>query len=76
MDQQITYDNHHDESNTRTRRYNKLAGDGDPCAPNIITENLVQKKINSGTCTPMDQASDKKLRPQPTKVNSFKSGPS
>ena len=26
--------------------------------------------------TPVGQATDKKLRPQPTKMNSFKSGPS
>ena len=33
MDKQIKYDNHHDESKTRTRRLSKLPDDGDPLAP-------------------------------------------
>ena len=41
---QINHDNVHDYSKTRTHGYNKLPGDGDPCAPNNITENLQQKK--------------------------------
>ena len=39
-DKQINYDNHHDESKTRTHRYNKLTGDGDLWVQNKITENL------------------------------------
>ena len=52
----------------RGHRYNKLPGDGVPWATNNINGNLEQK------ATPV-QATDKKLRPQRTKMNSFKSGP-
>ena len=58
---------------TRTHRLSKLPDNGDPWAPyNLLTPE--QKKTISWT--PLGQATDKKLRPQPTKMNSFKSGPS
>ena len=54
-------------------RFSKLSDDGDPWAPNnLLTP--AQKKNTSWT--PVGQATDKKLRPQPTKMNSFKSGTS
>ena len=54
-------------------RFSKLSDDGDPRAPNnLLTPG--QKKNTSWT--PEAQATDKKLRSQPTKMNSFKSGPS
>ena len=50
-----------------------LPVDGDPWAPkNLLTPE--QKKTTSWT--PVGQAKDKKLRPKPTKMNSFMSGPS
>ena len=52
-------------------RFSKLPDDGDPWTPNnLLTPE--QKKITSWT--PPGQATDKKLRPQPTKMNSFMSG--
>ena len=50
---------------TRSQRYNKLPGDGEPWALNIITENLEQKKNTS--LAPAGQATDKKLRPNQLK---------
>ena len=47
---------------------------GDPGVRNNTTGTLEQKKTNSWT--PVGQATDKKLRPKPTKINSFMSGPS
>ena len=51
----------------------KLPDDGYPWAPNNLL-NLGQKKNTSWT--PVGKATDKKLRPQPTKMNSFWWGPS
>ena len=45
-----------------------------PGLSNNTTENLKQKKIISWV--PVDQATDKELQSQPTKMNSFWSGPS
>ena len=45
---------------TRTQRYNKLPGDGDPWAPNSITENLEQNKkhqLNPGGPSNRQEAS-------------------
>ena len=61
---------HPDESKPRTHRLSKLPDDGDPWAPN----NLLTPEQNKNTSwTPVGQATDKKLRSQPTKMNSFKS---
>ena len=43
------------------------------CPPNNLLTPEQKKNTN---WTPVGQATDKKLRPQPTKMNSFKSGPS
>ena len=73
QEQHINQDKHPDESKPRTHRLSKLPDDGDPWAPNnLLTP--AQKKNTSWT--PVGQATDKKLRPQPTKMNSFKSAPS
>ena len=73
MDKQINHDNHHDESKTRTRRLSKLPEDGDPWAPNNL---LTPEQKKNTSETPVGHATDKKLRPQPTKMNSFMSVPS
>ena len=62
-----------DESKTRTHRLSKLPDDGDPWAPNNL---LTPEQKKNTSWTPVGQATDKKLRPQTTKMNSFKSGPS
>ena len=72
MKKQINHDKHPDESKHRTHRLRKLPDDGDPRAPN----NLLTPEQKKNSWTPVGQATDKKLRPQPTKMNSFKSGPS
>ena len=51
----------------------KLPDDGDPWAPNNL---LTPEQKKNTSWTPVGQATYKKLRPQPTKMNSFKSGPS
>ena len=56
-----------------THRMSKLPDDGDPWATNNL---LTPEQKKNTTWTPVGQATDKKLRPQPTKMNSFKSGPS
>ena len=61
------------ESKTRTHRLSKLPDDGDPWALNNL---LTPEQKKNTSWTPVGQATDKKLRPQPTKMNSFKSGPS
>ena len=67
----MNHDKHPDESKTRTHRLSKLPNDGDPWAPNnLLTPE--QKKNTSWTL--VGQATDKKLRSQPTKMNSFKLG--
>ena len=71
--EQTNHDKHHDESKTRTHRLSKLPDDGDPWAPNNL---LTPEQKKNTSWTPVGQAIDKKLRPQPTKMNSFKSGPS
>ena len=48
MDKQINHDNHHDESNMRTQRFCKLPDDGDPSAPNNLTEILSKRKTPGG----------------------------
>ena len=73
QEQTINHDKHPDESKTRTHRLSKLPDDGDPWAPNNLLTPEQKKNIS---WTPVGQATDKKLRPQPTKMNSFKSGPS
>ena len=54
-------------------RFSKLPDDGDPWAPNNL---LTPEQKKNTSWTPVGQATDKKLRFQPTKMNSFKSGPS
>ena len=54
-------------------RFSKLPDDGDPWAPNNLQTPEQKKNIS---WTRVGQATDKKLRPQPTKVNSFMSGSS
>ena len=68
---------HHKILNTKTPIFNikniKLPDDGDPWAPNNL---LTPEQKKNTSWTPVGQATDKKLRPQPTKMNSFMSGPS
>ena len=66
----VNHDNHHDESKTRPHRLSKLS-DG-PFAPN----NLLTPEQKKNSLIPVGQATDKKLRPQPPKMNSFKLEPS
>ena len=73
MDKQINYDKFHDEPKTRTRSMSKMPDDGDPWAPNNV---LTPEQKKTASWNPVGQATDKKLRPQPTKMNSFMSGPS
>ena len=49
-DERINYDNHHDESKTRTDRFSKLPNDGDPCAPNNLLKPRTKEKhqLNPG----------------------------
>ena len=54
-------------------RFSKLPDDGDPGAPNNL---LTPEQKKNTSWTSMGQATDKKLRPQQTKMNIFKSGPS
>ena len=44
MGKQINYDNHHDESKTRTHVLSKLPDDGDPWAPNNLLKSGVKEK--------------------------------
>ena len=71
--EQTNQDKHPDESKTRTHRFSKLPDDGDPWAPNNLLTPEQKKNIS---WTPVGQATDKKLPPLPTKMNSFRSGPS
>ena len=66
--EQTNHDKHPDDSKTRTHRFSKLPDDGDPWAPNNLLTPELKKNIS---WTPVGQATDKKLRPQPTKMNSF-----
>ena len=66
----MNHDKHPDESKTRTHRLSKLPDDGDPWAPNNL---LTPEQKKNTSWTPVGQATDKKLRPQPTKMNSFMS---
>ena len=59
--------------NQKRNRFSKLPVDGDPWAPNNL---LTREQKKNTSWTQVGQATDKKLRPQPTKMNSFKSGPS
>ena len=52
-------------------RFIKLPDDGDPWAPNYLLKPGTKEKHQ---LNPGGQATDKKLRPQPTKMNSFMSG--
>ena len=52
-------------------RFSKLPDDGDSWAPNNL---LTPEQKKNTSWTPVGQATDKKPRPQPTKMNSFKSG--
>ena len=67
MDKQINHDNRHDESKTRTHRLSKLPDDGDARAPNKLLKSGAKEKHQ------LIRAIDKKLPPQPTKMNSFMS---
>ena len=62
QEQTINHDKHPDESKTRTHRLSKLPDDGDPWAPNNLLTPEQKKNIS---WTPVGQATDKKLRPQP-----------
>ena len=44
MDKPINYDNHHDESKTRTHRFSNLPDDGDPLAPNNLLKSGAKEK--------------------------------
>ena len=50
-------------------RFSKLPADGDTWAPNNL---LTPEQKKNGSWTLVGQATDKKLRPQPTKINSFR----
>ena len=65
----MNHDDNPDESKTRTERLSKLPYDGDPWAPNNL---LTPEQKKNTSWTPVGQATDKKLRSQPTKMNSFK----
>ena len=73
LDKQINHDKHPDESKTRTHRLSKLPDDGGLWAPNNL---LTPEQKKTTSWTPVGQATDKKLRSQPPKMNSFESGPS
>ena len=47
-------------------RFSKLPDDGDPWAPNNL---LTPEQKKNTSWTPVGQATDKKLRPQPTKMH-------
>ena len=55
----------------RLNSFSKLGDDGDPWTPNNL---LTPEQQQKNSWTPVGQAIDKKLRPQPTEMNSFKSG--
>ena len=61
----INQDKHPDESKTRTHRFSKLSDDGNPWAPNNL---LIPEQKKNISWTPVGQATDKKLRPQPTMI--------
>ena len=65
MNKQINHDKHPDESKPRTHRLSKLPDDGEPWAPNNL---LTPEQKKNTSWTPLGQATDKKLRPQPTKI--------
>ena len=71
MEKQINYGNHQ----VKLKTEDSQPGDGDPWAPNNLLKSEAKKKKKKST--PVCQATDKKLLPQPTnshlKVNSFKS---
>ena len=67
MNKQINHDKYPDESKTRTHRLSKLPDDGDLWAPN----NLLTPVHKKNSWTLVGQATDKKLRPKPTKMNRF-----
>ena len=71
----INHDNHHNEPKTRTHIFRKLPDDGDPWAPNNLLK-IRSKRQTSIEPRWAKQQTDNELRPQPTKMNSFKSGPS
>ena len=73
MDEQINNENHNDESRTRTLILSKLPDDEDPWAPNNLLNPEQKKKLQLNQS--LGQATDKKLRYKPTKINSFMSGP-
>ena len=66
MDKQINHDKPHDESKTRTYRMSKPPKDGDPWAPNNL---LTPEQKKNTSLTAVSQATDRKLRPQPTYLN-------
>ena len=70
MDKQINHDKFHEESKT-THRMSKLPDDGDPWAPNNL---LTPKEIHQ--MDPGGPSNRQKALAQPTKMNSFMSGPS
>ena len=57
----------------RGHRFGKLSGDGDPCVPNNLLKPGAKEKHQLITGC---QATDKKPRPKPTKINSLMSEPS
>ena len=71
MDKPINHNRYRDESKSRTHRFSKLPDDGDPWALN----NLLTPEQEKCQLNPVDQATDKKLRAKPAKMNSFMSGP-
>ena len=57
----------------KTHIFCKQRDDGNPLAPNNLLKSGALEENTSWT--PIGQATVKKLQPQPTKMNSFKSGP-
>ena len=58
MEEQINYDNHPDESKTRTHRHNKVPDDGDPWAPiNLLKYEAKDKhQLNCGGASNRQEA--------------------
>ena len=59
--------------NPGLNRFSKIPDNGDPLALNNL---LTPEQKKNTSWIPVGQAADKKLRSQPTEMNSFKSGPS
>ena len=66
MEKQINYDNHQDESKTRTHSHKKLPGDRDPWAPNKLLKSGAKEKHQLGYTGGL---SSRLEAPAPTNLN-------